>query len=70
MFSSDVRLSERQAQVLRYMAEGFTNVEMAGKMYLSPATTKLYRLQLLEALGARNAAHAVSLGHQLGLLRH
>lgn len=64
----DVRLSDRQLTVLRYLIQGMTNVEMAQLMYLSPHTTRIYRTQLLEALGARSAAHAVHRAYEEGIL--
>jgi DNA-binding CsgD family transcriptional regulator len=64
----NVRLSERQASILAYLTEGLTNEEMARKMYLSPHTTRIYRAQLLETLGARSAAHAVHLAYVEGIL--
>lgn len=70
MFSSDVRLSERQLQILRLVAEGMTRPEIASRVYLAPSTVGYYQCQMLEALGARNAAHAVHQAHLLGLLPH
>ena len=69
MFRSDVNLSDRQSQVLYWLAQGLTSQEIGEKLYLSAATVKNYRFQLLEALGARNAAEAVHRAHELGILR-
>ena len=64
----DVKLSERQETILRYLTEGLTNEEMARRMFLSPHTTRIYRTQLLEILGARSAAQAVHEAYKLGIL--
>lgn len=70
MLASEVRLSERQLEVLRHLTEGLTGPEMATLMFLSHHTVRIYRGQLLEALGARSAAQAVHQAHMLGILRH
>ena len=64
----DVKLSERQLTILHHLIEGKTNVEMAREMFLSPHTTRIYRAQLLEILGARSAPQAVHIAYQLGIL--
>jgi DNA-binding CsgD family transcriptional regulator len=70
LFRSELRLTQRQLQVLGWMAEGLTNAEMAGRLFLSPASVRLIRQQVLDHLEARNAAHAVHQGHLLGILLH
>lgn len=64
----NVTLSERQRTILHHLTEGLTNEEMARRMFLSPHTTRIYRTQLLEILGARSAAQAVHNAYQLGVL--
>lgn len=61
-------LTPREMQVLYLMADGHTNDAIAAQLYLSPATVKWVKKRILTALGARNAAHAVSLGHRHGYL--
>lgn len=69
MFASEVRLSDRQLDILLNLIEGRTSAEIASRLYLSRGTVQIYRCQLLEALGARNAAQAVHRAHELGILR-
>lgn len=66
-FGVEVRLSDRQRQVLNFLVDGMTTAEMGKRMFLSPHTVRCYRNQLLEALGARNASQAVHIAHRLGL---
>lgn len=68
MFPSEVSLSARQREVLRYLAAGLSIDEMARLMYLSPNTIRVYRRQVYAALQARNAAQAVNVAHELGIL--
>ncbi len=54
--SSLVCLTPRESQLLKLIAEGFTNTEIAIKLFLSPETIKGYRKNLLFKLGAKNTA--------------
>ena len=57
-----VRLSNRELQVLRGMAEGRSNQEIARELFLSEDTIKTHARKLYDKLGARDRAHAVALG--------
>jgi DNA-binding NarL/FixJ family response regulator len=62
-------LSERQLEVLSLIAEGLSNQEICSQLDVTVETTKTHVGQILERLGARSRAHAVSIGHQHGLLK-
>jgi DNA-binding NarL/FixJ family response regulator len=49
-------LSKREAEVLTLIAEGFTNQEIAEKLFTSKRTVEGHRQNLLEKTGARNTA--------------
>ncbi len=61
-------LSERELQVLRLMAEGLTNKEIAAKLIIALGTVKAHIHNISGKLGAQNRAHAVALAKELGLL--
>jgi len=61
-------LSEREREVLELIAEGRTNAEIAGVLFLSPHTIKEHTSALYRKLGARNRAEAVQLAQRVGLL--
>jgi len=61
-------LTDRQVQVLREVARGATNAEIAAKLFLSEETVKTHVRHLLAALGARSRAHAVAIGFEQRLL--
>jgi two-component system, NarL family, response regulator DevR len=63
---SDQTLSERQRDVLRLVAEGRSNREIAERMYLSELTVKGYIEEILRQLGARNRVHAAILATKRG----
>ena len=61
------RLSERESEVLRLVAGGATNSEIAGELYLSESTVKTHVGHLLQKLGARDRVQLVILAYDTGL---
>ncbi|HVL96968.1 MAG TPA: response regulator transcription factor [Solirubrobacteraceae bacterium] len=61
-------LSEREKEVLDLIAQGATNPEIAGKLYLSPHTVKEHTSSLYRKLKVRNRAEAVQRAQRLGLI--
>jgi DNA-binding NarL/FixJ family response regulator len=61
-------LSEREQEVLRLVAQGSTNREIAEQLYLSPHTVKEHTSTLYRKLKARNRAEAVQRAQRIGLL--
>ena len=53
------KLSKREREVLALLCQGFTNVEMAEKLFLSPKTIEGHRSSLLSKTGTKNSAHLV-----------
>jgi two-component system response regulator NreC len=62
------RLSEREQEVLRLVALGHTNAEIAEKISLSIKTIETYRARGMEKLGLRSRAALVRYALNLGLL--
>lgn len=52
------RLSERQFEILQLVADGFTNREIAERLYLSPHTVKRHVANILARLHLRNRVDA------------
>ena len=61
-------LSERQRGILRLVADGRSNREIAATVHLSELTVKSYIEDLLKQLGARNRVHAAILATRRGWL--
>ncbi|HEX3613164.1 MAG TPA: response regulator transcription factor [Sporichthyaceae bacterium] len=61
-------LSEREAEILRYLALGYTNTEMAQMLTLSVRTVETYRLRLQQKVGLRSRAELARLARESGLL--
>lgn len=61
-------LSERELEVLRLVAEGLSNGEIAGKLYISLSTVKGHTSNIFGKLGVKNRTQAVTRARSLGLL--
>jgi DNA-binding NarL/FixJ family response regulator len=61
------RLTVRQRQVLRLMARGLLNKQIAFELSISDKTVKMHRAALLDAVGARSSADAIRLAVEAGL---
>lgn len=61
-------LSPRELQILRQVAVGRTNREIALELFISEATVKTHLLHIYKKLGVRDRASAVNEAHQRGLL--
>jgi len=62
-------LSEREREVLREVARGYTNQRIADGLGLSVKTIESYRARLMKKLGLKERADLVRLALELGLLK-
>ncbi len=62
-------LSERELDVLRLVAQGLSNKEIADALNLSEHTVKTHLANILEKLHLRSRAHAAAYAVQAGLVR-
>jgi DNA-binding NarL/FixJ family response regulator len=60
--------SEREMEVLRLVAGGATNREVAARLFVSEATVKSHLLHLYSKLGVNDRAAAVAAAYSQGLL--
>ncbi|TPG16810.1 response regulator [Pedococcus bigeumensis] len=62
-------LTHREDDVLRQMAKGRSNAEIAGALFLSQATVKTHVAALLVKMRARDRLQAVVLAYESGIVR-
>jgi DNA-binding NarL/FixJ family response regulator len=62
------RLTERELTVLRAMATGASNAEIAADLFLSIATVKTHVARVLSKLGLRDRTQAVVFAYESGLV--
>jgi LuxR family maltose regulon positive regulatory protein len=61
-------LSDRELEVLQFIAEGLTNKEIAARLYLSPGTVKVHAHNIYGKLGVSGRTQAVAKARSLDIL--
>ncbi len=68
MEAATYELSERELEVLRLVAEGLSNAEIAERLFVSVATVKTHVSHVLQKLGVRDRVQAVVFAYQAGII--
>jgi DNA-binding NarL/FixJ family response regulator len=63
------RLNNREKEILQLIAEGHTNKEIAGLLFISPKTVDNHRTHLMRKLNVHSAAELVLFATRRGLAR-
>jgi DNA-binding CsgD family transcriptional regulator len=64
---SRLGLTSRELEVLRHLADGATNQDVASALFISPKTVSVHVSRILAKLGLTNRTEAAALAHRLGL---
>jgi LuxR family transcriptional regulator len=65
---ADTRLTRREMEILQYLAEGMTSVEIGKQLQISNHTVDWYMNGLQDKLKAKNRQHAVAVAFRHGLI--
>jgi DNA-binding CsgD family transcriptional regulator len=64
----DLNITRRELEILELVAQGMSNREIAGKLFVSENTVKTHCSRAFDKLGARRRTQAVQIGKELGLI--
>jgi DNA-binding CsgD family transcriptional regulator len=64
----ELAITPREMEILELIAQGMSNREIAGKLFVSENTVKTHSSRVFDKLGARRRTQAVQLGKEFGLL--
>lgn len=62
-------LTERDMEILQHISDGYTNQEIADKMFTSKRTIETNRQILIEKLNAKNTAHLIKMCMSMGIVK-
>ena len=61
-------ITKRELEILALIAEGLSNREIAGKLFVSENTVKTHSSRLFDKLSAKRRTQAVQIGKEIGLI--
>jgi DNA-binding NarL/FixJ family response regulator len=67
--AADDELTTREIEVLRLIATGNANKQIADQLSIGEATVKSHVTNILSKLGANDRAHAVTIGLKRGIIQ-
>ena len=59
---------ERELEIINFMANGFSNQEIADQLFITVATVRWYNKQIYSKLGTSRRTEAIALARQMGLI--
>jgi DNA-binding NarL/FixJ family response regulator len=66
---SDESLTAREVEVLKHIAGGNRNRDIAGKLFITEETVKVHIKHIMDKLGASDRTQAVSIGVRRGIIQ-
>ena len=69
VFDTTERLTERELEVLDLIVNGFSNKEIASKLFVSKRTIDNHRTNIMKKIDAKNTADIVRIAYQNNLVK-
>ena len=66
--SDGAELSEREREVVRLIANGYTNPQIAEQLHVAERTVKTYRARAIDKLGFSSRAEITAYARRVGLM--
>jgi DNA-binding NarL/FixJ family response regulator len=66
--AAEAALTDRELQIVRLVAQGLSNAEIGGEVFLAEATVKTHVGRVLAKLGLRDRVQVVIWAYQSGLV--
>jgi DNA-binding NarL/FixJ family response regulator len=66
---SDEALTPREVEVLRHIAQGNRNKDIAERLFISEETVKVHVKHVMDKLGASDRTEAVAIGIRRGIIQ-
>ncbi len=64
-----VSLTKRETEVVQFVAAGLSNVEIAGRLFLTEATVKSHLVRIFTKLDVTSRTQVVAAAHRIGIIR-
>ena len=62
-------LTEREHEILLFVARGFSNAAIAEELFIGPATVKTHVSNAMMKIGVKDRVHAVIWAYENGLMK-
>ncbi len=67
LVSNDPGLTERESEVIRLVAAGWSNQQIGDALFITRKTASVHVSNILGKLGVRNRVEAAAIAHRLGM---
>ncbi len=69
MADESTKLTKREVEIVRLIADGLTSQQMADKLFISHRTVETHRANLMKKMGVKNAIELVKKAQQMKILK-
>ena len=67
---SKIKLTERELELIKYLAEGCNNKQIAGKMFVTISDVKFHMTTVMEKFGVKNRTSVAIIAVVTGLVNY